>query len=550
MVILRRYRHINRYRQIANTLVKHGFGHIAALLGLNDIISVKNHKDTQYHNYSSAERLVMVLEDLGPTFVKFGQILSTRVDIIPKAYIDELVRLQDDVPPMSGKEAKKVVEEQLEKEVAAVFKDFDWNPIASASIGQVHRARLLNDTEVAVKIQRNNIRSAMEIDLEILFELVSFLSKNTSWAKQLGIIDVVEELASSLKGELDYTLEGRNGDRFRSNFMTEQDVYFPQVIWEYTTSQVLIMEYVESIKISNIKELLKNNWNLKLIAERYVMSMMKQIFLHGFFHADPHPGNVGVQEEKIIFMDYGQVGKIDEWAQGKYIELIIYFIKQDVRGIVNVLWEFGAVKDEINRKKLEKDILKLKEKYYKVSINHIQLGEALREIMSIIQEHQIKLPAEFGLIVKALLMVEGVALQLDPELSVVEIAEPLGKELLVDRFKWQKLRGRLSDYLAENIRTSLRIPQKLYNILCKIEEGQGSLKVNIGSMDKFVLMINIASNRISLSIVLASIIIGSALNIHGRTGALLHIPMVELGFIIAVILGIWLVVYILRGGKY
>ncbi|MDW7674176.1 MAG: AarF/ABC1/UbiB kinase family protein, partial [Bacillota bacterium] len=503
MLIQRRYRHLNRYRMVANTLAKHGFGYVINILGLSEVLSFRPNNEATNQTLSTAERLVKVLEDLGPTFVKFGQILSTRMDLLPIEYIRELEQLQDNVPPLEKKEVRKVIESELGKKIEEIFPDFGWVPLASASIGQVHKTKLINGHEVVVKVQRPNIKELMEIDLEIIFDLATFLDKKTSWAKQYGILDIVEELSTSLRGEIDYLLEGRNGDRFRENFVKADNIIFPKVVWEYSTSKILVLDYVSSIKISNKNELHAKGIDLNETAANFINAMVTQIFIHGFFHADPHPGNVGVKENSIVFMDYGQVGKIDEWSKAKYIQLIMQMMQQDVSGIVNILLDFGVVGEQIDRKRLEQDISKLKQKYYRLSFKEIKVGKALKEMVAIIQKYNIRIPADFALMIKALLTAEGIVQQLNPSINIMEIAEPLGKKLFKENFNIYTLKDKILTTSIENVQLLTKLPKLLTELLQQIEYGQLKVKVEHHNLSKLILLFNIASNRLALSIVLA-----------------------------------------------
>lgn len=549
-MILRRYRHFYRYKQVANTLVKHGFGHLIHSLGLNDFLATKSFGH-QEENLSASKRFVKVLEDLGPTFIKIGQVLSTRIDMLPDEYIKELENLQDKVPPLNETDIRNVIELEFGKKTEEVFVDFNWIPLASASIGQVHTAKLPTGENVAIKVQRPNIKELMEIDLEIIFDLAQILDNRTSWAKQYGILDLVEELANSLRGEIDYSLEGRNGERLGNNFSNNTDVVIPKVYWDYTTSKVLVLQYISSIKISNINDLKKKQWNIDIIASRFVSAMVEQIFVHGFFHADPHPGNVGVTNEKIVFMDYGQVGKIDDWSLAKYIDLILYMIKQDVSGIVNTLLNFGVVDDQVNKKRLEQDITRLRNKYYRVPFSEIKIGTALQEMVGVIREHQVRIPAEFALMIKALLTVEGIVQKLNPKLSIVEIAEPFGKQLFRKKYNFQNIKTYFIQHTIENLRIISEFPKQINSIINNIEDGRLKIKIEHNNLNNLLLGLSIASNRIAVSIVLASIIVGSSLIAQRfEDSFLFKIPFAELGFLLAVVLGIWLVFSILRKGKY
>lgn len=554
MAYLRSYRHLRRYKQIANTLVKHGFSQLVSILGLNSFLQ-NNHfpkATNETDNLSTAKRLVKLLEELGPTFIKLGQILSTRIDLLPKQYIEELEKLQDNTPNMTTKEVSQIFISELGFNPEEVFAEFNWQPLASASIGQVHWGKLVNGQEVVVKVQRLNIQKLMEIDIEIMFNLTQFLIKKTDWAKQYSLLEMVEEISNSLRGELDYLSEGRNCEKLRSFLAPKPNnqIIIPEVYWEYTTGKVLTLEYIKSIKISNIDQLRKNNWDLNKIAKTFVTSMVNQIFIHGFFHADPHPGNIGVNNERIVFMDFGQVGKIDEWSRNNYITLIIGMIKQDTTLIINGLLEFGVVNNQVDKRKLRKDIEKLKDKYYQLSFSQINITDAVTEIIKVVQDHKIKVPAEFGIMVKALITTEGIAQQLSPHLSIVEVAEPLGKEILKNKYNYNKLSKNLILLISDNLNAIINLPKQLNNLLNLLEDNKVKIKVEHNNIEKLLLILNIASNRIALSIVLASIIIGSSLTVQITNSWFVRLPISEFGFMIALVLGLWLIFYIIKGGKY
>ncbi|MGF7186711.1 ubiquinone biosynthesis protein [Desulfitispora alkaliphila] len=551
-MLQKRYRNLSRYKEIGNILVKHGFGYTLDTFGLSDLFPNKQRTVSKDSEKKMPVRIKNVLQDLGPTFVKFGQIMSTRMDLLPQEYIEELEKLQDDVPVLPQEQVRSVLESELGDKVENIFLDFKWKPIASASIGQVHWGMLENGYQVAIKVQRPGMKEKMESDLEILWDIVQLIDKKAEWAKNYNLLEVVDQLSYSLRAEVDYLLEARNMDRFTENFKDDSTVIIPNVIWEYTTNKVLVMEYIDSIKISKISssEQIGSN-SPDIIANRLVQSMFRQVFIFGFFHSDPHPGNLGVVDNKVVFMDFGQVGKIDEWAQSKYTDLLLAMVRQDINTMVNILLDFGIASRSINKKDLKNDLSKFRSKYYRTALEEIEMKQVLNDLVNIINKNQLKLPADFGLIMKAIITVEGIVKNLNSNLSVVEMAEPMTKDLFKKRYNAKYIRRQLVNSAYDLTQSMISIPRQLQSVFTLIEDGELRVKIEHKKLVPLLKQLNIISNRIALSIVLASIIIGSSL-IARRTedSFILQILIPEIGFVVAFVLGLWLIISILRSGRY
>lgn len=553
MAVFRRgHRHFRRYREIANILAKHGFGYVLDLTGLINYLPKKKQAQTRRDKWGAPERILHVLEELGPSFIKLGQIMSTRKDLFPEEYIEQLSKLQDEVPPFPFARVEEIIKEELNKSIDDLFLTFEEQPLASASIGQVHKAVLKNGDEVVVKVQRPHIQETIETDLEILFNIARIAENRTNWGRLYQPVDIVEEFAQAIRNELDYLAEGRNAERFANNFADDATVVTPKVYWEYSSKKVLVLEYIEGIKISHHEALEAAGVDRKRIAKIVVDAMLKQIFEDGFFHGDPHPGNLAVLSPgQVVFMDFGQVGRIDEWLRERFSDLIIALINQNVNAIVRSLLKIGIVSREIDLQALKKDVSRLKGKYYGVPMSQIQVGDALGDLLEISYTYKIRIPPEVILLIKSLITLEALVQELDPELSILDIAEPYGRKLLRQRFSPRKLGQSIGEYVVELGALVTELPSRLENVLSLLEEGR--LKVNLEheNVRNLLSLLNLISNRLSLSIIIASLIVGSSLIAQKADSSILwRYPVAEVGFMIAVLMGLWLIWTIFRSGRF
>ena len=552
-------RHIGRYRDIALALLRHGFGIVVEEIGFTQFLTFPQRLFFEPKNEDAktvGERIRLVLQELGPTFVKLGQIASTRPDLIPEEIVRELEKLQDRVPPFSFQEVRDIVQEELGDELDHIFPHFEEIPLAAASIGQVHRAVLRSGETVAVKVQRPNIAGVIETDLEILQDLAVLAEHRLEWAAKYNIREMVEEFSKSLRAELDYTIEGRNAEKIANQFRNDPTVYVPKVFWEYSTKKVLTMEYVDGIKLNEPDKLGQKGYNAKILAERLAKAIFHQIFNNGFFHGDPHPGNVlALPGEVIGFIDFGMIGRLTPEMKYHFSSLVIALMRQSTDGVIKAILRMGLVSDDVNMAQLRGDVEQLREKYYDVPLSRISIGEAVNDLFRTAFRHSIRIPADLTLLGKTLLTVEGVVEKLDPDFSIFDIAEPFGRQLLKERMHprsvAETLWKRVSDYgelLAD-------IPKQAKEIGTLIKRGKLSLEIGIPELDLVLKKLDRISNRLSFSIVLLSfsiimvgVIIGSSL---GRQSTLLwKIPAVEIGFGMATLMFLWLLYSILKSGRF
>ncbi|WP_242847513.1 ABC1 kinase family protein [Syntrophomonas zehnderi] len=546
--------HISRYREVANVMIKHGFGFLFDKVSLRYIFgfwNTKQMREDKANRFTRPQRLRMALEELGPTYVKLGQLLSIRPDLLSAEYIFELEKLQNSVPPFAFSEVLKVIGDSG-LEINRDFKSFNEIPIAAASIAQVHEAVLNDGQHVVVKVQRPGIDKLVATDLEILMDLSGLLEKHTAWGEFYHITEVIDELAEAIRSELDFLQEGRNADLFRKNFRYDRSIKVPKIFWQHSSQRVLIMEYVEGIKISNFSALRQANLETKTIAQKLVNALFKQIFEYGFFHADPHPGNLAIStEQELVFYDFGQMGMVDEVLKEKCVDLLISMMRYDVNGVTRALLDIAIGSQSVNREELRQDVARLEQKYYGLPMSQIKLGESLAELLELSVRYQVRVPPELSLMVKMLMTIESLVMQLDPQLSIVDIAEPYGRKVMLKRYSPKNVSSSAIEIALDYGRIFKQFPHDFENILRQMQEGEFSVNLQHKNINRITARLDIMSNRLSVAIIVASIIIGSALILDkSKSGFINQVPLVEIGFITAVILGLFLTYSILKSGKY
>ncbi|RXJ00015.1 AarF/ABC1/UbiB kinase family protein [Anaerobacillus alkaliphilus] len=529
-------------------------------LGLLELLSMPKRlfiEGKEIDRRSVGERLRLFLEELGPTFIKIGQIASTRSDLFPPDIIAELEKLQDNVPPFSYEEVKKVFHSEFGIAVEEMFDEFQEKPVAAASIGQVHVAVLKTGEKVAVKIQRPNIRKIIETDLEILQEIATLAERRLDWAAKYQLKEIVHEFSKSLKDEIDYANEGRNSEKIAKQFIHSHKVYIPKVYWQYSSSKILTMEFVEGVKLTNIEKVDLLGFDRKVIAERIVQTIFQQILLDGFFHGDPHPGNLLVTgKNKIILMDFGMVGRLSPQMRDHFGSFIIAMMLQSTDGVIKAIIKMGLVPEEANLSLLKSDVDTLREKYYDVPFSQLSLGEAVNDLFTVASKHGIRIPTDLSLVGKALLTMEGLVERLDPELSIIRIAEPFGRQLLIERYHPKQIAGRVWGNLLEYGEVVTELPKSLKEFSSIMKQGKMRVEVSLSDPDRLLTRMERVSNRLSFSIVLLSfsiimvgLIVGSALA-GDTTTAIWQLPTVEIGFAVALVMFIWLFYAILKSGRF
>lgn len=556
-LISRTYRHINRYREIITVLVKHGFGDLVTNTNLEKYIDfgkkiISGKTIPKIATFSRWKRIRMALEELGPTFIKFGQIMSNRPDLLPQELIIELEKLQDLVPPFAEKAARQLIEEELGKPISDLFKEFQSTPIASASIAQVHKAMLNTEEKVVIKVQRPKIEQVIEVDLEIMLHLATLMEKHIKGMDILNPVGIVKEFERSIRKEIDFKIEAAHIERFGRNFQDDMNIYVPKVYRNYTTKKILTMEFIDGIKVSNIEAVLKSGNDPKIIASRGADLVLKQIFEHGFFHADPHPGNILVLNNNIIcFLDFGMMGALSPKHREYLGSIIIGVVNRDAKRITKTLILFSTNNRIENIERLEYQVSELIEQYSYLPLKDINVGELLNKGIKLILTHKIEIPPDLYLLSKALITIESVGRNLDPDFDMVKHTEPFAKKLLKERLSPRKLVKDL--YLSATEFTLLLqdFPSEIREIIKQIKLGQFKIEFEHKGLEPMLKKHDQISNRISFAIVLASLIIGSSLIVlSGIPPKWSGIPIIGIvGFLGAGVMGFWLLISILRHGK-
>lgn len=552
----RQLRHISRYREIARILANEGFGY---LIEETDLITKIPYHDKLRPNTAAnldlGERICITLQQLGPTYIKLGQIASTRPDLLPKNIITHLEKLQDSVPSFSYEEAAALIREELGAEADEIFSEFDHEAIATASIGQVHLGRLKTGEKVAIKLQRPHITETIETDLDILFHIATAAQKRFQWARDYQLADIIDEFSKSLLKELNYIVEARNTEKMTALFKGHKDVYAPNIFWDYSTRKVLTLEYLDGIKINQTETLTAQGYDCPLIAKRFAESMFQQIFIDGYFHGDPHPGNILVLPNNVIgFLDFGMVGRLNSDVRDGLASLLIGLRNNDTRELLRAILRLGDIPNDINIAELQNDIEAFCDNYYGMPLSKVSVGEAANTFFGLAQKHNIRMPADLVMVGKALLTVEGIVRTLSPELALTDIVEPFGRRLLLERFKPKKVLDSFWQTAAELRELLHHIPQDIQVLRTLID--QGHMQVRISMSDTEILLKRLAqfSNRLSVSIMLLafSILMGSivlSFSIMGRPSTLWNFPVVESGFFIAFCMFLWVLYAIFRSGK-
>ncbi|MFC1855147.1 ABC1 kinase family protein [Thermodesulfobacteriota bacterium] len=551
------YRNINRLRHILIVFIKHGFYRFIEDMDLVSLIPLINRlrkKDEKEVETSAIpKRLRMVFEELGPAFVKLGQMLSTRPDLVPADFVIEFKKLQDEAPLFDLEVLKNIIEEELKYPLDILFSSFDEKPIAAASIAQVHRATFADGTELIVKVQRPGIEKTIKSDISILYILAGLLVKYFPGTKLYNPLGIVDEFAKAIQKELNFVIEASNAERMARYFAGDSTLVIPRVFWEYTTQKVLVTRFVDGISIDNIKRLKDENYDLDEIANNSINIFLKQVLVHGYFHGDLHPGNILVLEgNKICLIDFGIVGRINKKMMESVATIFVASLKEDYDAIAEEYVDMGILDETIDIEDFKRDLRDMLEPYYGRSLKNINTGAILFETIQVCIKHNIKIQKEFILLSRSIMTLEGVARQISPDFNMLEEGKPFIKSLFLQRLSPRRISNDTYKSLKEVSQFFNVFPRQLKILLKKMITDKFSIEFKHKGLDDLLGEIDRASNRISFSLVISALIIGSSLVMNISKGPVLGgLSILGIfGYCMSGLLAFILAFLIIRSGKF
>lgn len=548
---------LNRTREIITKVVFYGFGRFVDETPLYSILGIGKRiitfgKSKTVEKLPEEVRFRKLLEELGPTFIKVGQFLSTRSDILPENFTNELKKLQDDVAPFASEDAIKKIEKSFNKKIDEIFADFSKEPIAAASIAQVHKATLKSGAEVAVKIKRPFIDEKIKTDLSILYFIAAMAEKYNQDARNVNLLDMVEEFADQLNKELNFVLEANYMDKFREHFRRDEYIKIPKIFWKYTNIDIITMEYIEGVSVDDIDILKKWNIDMVKLSEIGVDFYLRQVFEFGFFHADPHPGNFLVTKEgDIAILDFGIIGKVDKKLLEHLSVIFVGLINFDIHSLVEEMVSFGLIDRKANLRKIYRDLTDVILPLYGQNIGNVNVSLLFNDILTVGRKHSFKFPVDYLLIFKTFSFLESSGRKLNPNFNFLTFAEPYAKKILLKRLSPKYLFNEFKDLAVDYGDIFKNIPKDYSMIIDKIKNDDLSINFVHRNLDKMSKEIDRSANRLSFSIIIGATVLASSLFILADVGPkLMDISVFGLfGFLLASILGIGLIIGILRSGK-
>jgi len=549
-------RSIRRARQIIRILFSYGFESLVEHMNLTPLIRggkrIFLRSEPRVAHLSPAERMRLALEELGPTFIKLGQLLSTRSDILPQNYVEEFTKLQDKVPNITLQDAREQIRTELGKETEHLFSWFCEEPIAAASIAQVHRATLPTGEEVVVKIRRPGIVETVEADIDVLTGLALLVERHFPEESAFNAIELVHEFSRSIRREMDLAREGHTIERFASNFADDETLHFPRVYWCRTTSGILTMEYIDGIKVSDIPALERAGLDKCLIARRGANAFLRQVLEYGVFHGDPHPGNIYVLPGNVIcLLDYGMIGRLDQSSRDFLIEFLFSVINRDPDRIISLLLYSGDIPDIQDRGSLKRDLSYFIENFYEMPSSELQVGRILLELLEVIASHRIHFRPDFMMLAKALVTFEGMGKLLDPAFDMLELLHPYMTKASGMKYSPSNITKEISSQFGSYINLIKNLPNDLKEILNRLNRNKFKIDLEHRGLDHFIRELDKSSNRLSSSLIISALIVGSSLIMQTDKGPhLFGFPALAfLGYTFAGLMGIWLVIAIFRSGR-
>jgi ubiquinone biosynthesis protein len=556
----RTYRNLNRVRQIVNVFLKHGFGQIIEQLNLQRVLPFRKRLrilgTPPELGHTLPERLRLAFSELGPSFIKLAQLLASRPDLITDTYANEFKKLQDEVPSFPFPEALRIIEEDLGAPAEEFFDVIEEVPVAAASVAQVHHAILKDGTPVVIKIQRPNITRMIETDITILKAIASRMVKYIPESDFINPLGIVEEFSKTIRKELDFKEELKNITRFRKNFAGHPDIYIPKCYPELASKRLIVMERIEGVRIDDIEGLDRLGHDRAELARIGVDAYFKMFLEDGFFHADPHPGNIFVMHDgRIGLVDFGIVGWLSPEIMQHIAYALIALVKKDFDSLIDQYIDLGLVREGVDleefRRDFKVDIVDLLIPLYDTALSEINIAQYLDLLMHLALKHHLKIPSDLLLLNKCMLILDSIGRQLDPEFNFISVAEPYASKLVMSRYNPKRIYEKVQHQMDDLADFAINTPKQIRLLLRKSLRDDLHLKLDLLGLDGFKRDIDRSTNRLAFSIVIAAIILSSAImTLSGKGGILFDIPLLGLmGFLVAFFLGLWLLISIMRSGR-
>jgi ubiquinone biosynthesis protein len=550
---IRLLKNLNRGREIMTVLLVYGFGDLLHRMGILSYLNwgkraFSQRKREVTPDLTTSARIRLALQDLGPTFVKFGQVLSTRPDLLPAELISELALLQEQVPPFPGEQARQQVEQELGRPIEQLYARFDPEPLAAGSLAQVHRARHFDGTELAIKVRRPNIVHEVERDLSLLLELAQLLEAQIPEAKVFDPVGLVNHFSRTIRRELNFRREARTAQEFARLFEKDQRLHVPAICDELTTDAVLSMEFIPGVKVNDAESMIELGLNPHSVARDGARVFMRQAFEFGIFHGDPHPGNLRVLPNgRLVMLDYGMIGYLEESKRELLVDLFLSVVKHDVDRAVALVLDLGAPTQPLDRSLLRADVQDFIETYYGVPLQQLQVGRMLNDFVAILANFGLRCPADLMLLIRAIVTLEGVGRALDPQFNLAKELAPFVETMVKQRYSAQRVAQRALEDLRELLLAAHELPLSLSATLKKVSQDDLNINLEHRGLDRLITEFDRSSNRIVVGLVVSALVVSAALVI--RTASFgsdwFGIPL----FVLSGLLGVWLVWGVLRSGR-
>ncbi|MCA9079423.1 MAG: AarF/ABC1/UbiB kinase family protein [Planctomycetaceae bacterium] len=550
---IRLLKNLNRGREIITVLLVYGFGDLLDRMGIlsylnwgRRIVSFRKYEAAQ--NFTSAQRIRLALEELGPTFIKFGQVLSTRPDLLPSDLIEELAQLQDQVPAFDSELAIRLIEAELGRPVEQAFARFDRAPLAAGSLGQVHRAQHFDGTELAIKVRRPKIVVEIERDLSVLLELAQLLERQIPEARVFDPVGLVKHFSRTIRREVNFRREARTTDEFSRKFADDPRVHVPRVYEELSTDALLTMEFINGFKGNDREGMVEAGLNTADIARHGAKLFMRQAFELGIFHGDPHPGNLRVTPEgTIVMLDYGMIGYLDQEKRDQLVDVLLAIAKHDVDRAVALVLEVGKPSQKIDHSLLRADVQDFIETYYGLPLEQLRVDRMLNDFVAILGNYGLRCPADLMLLIRAIVTLEGVGRTLDPHFNLAGELAPFVEQMIRKRYEPKRMAQRTLDDLRVLLGAAHDLPLYLGATLKKVSQDDLNVQLEHRGLDRLITEFDRSSNRVVVGLVTSALVVSAALVLRtDATGSIwFGLPL----FLLSGFLGLWLVWGVLRSGR-